>query len=326
MALGHGARLVIGLLAPLALIAAAPEVSEITAPGPLGPLAGTMIEARHGAPVALILPGSGPTDRDGNSPQHGVMPASYRLLAEALAAKGISTVRVDKRGMFGSRAAVADANAVTIEDYAADVHAWVAAIRARTGASCVWLIGHSEGGPVALVAAQRPDGICGVILVASPGRRLGEVLREQLQANPANASILPPALAAIDSLEAGKRVDPATLPAPILPLFHPSVQGFLISLFAQDPAALAASLRVPLMIVQGDRDIQVRLADAQALSAAAPGATLVVVPGVTHTLKRMDGEGQAANLATYTNPSLPIAPEIPDAIAGFIAGTAPASR
>ena len=303
--------------AALALLAA---VAEITAPGPSGPLAGTLVEAGAGAPVVLIIPGSGPTDRDGNNPL-GVSAAPYRLLAEALAAKGVASVRVDKRGMFASKSAIPDANAVTIADYAADVHAWIGAIRARTGVSCVWLLGHSEGGLVVLQAAQKREGICGVIAVAAAGRKMGDVIRGQLSANPANAAILPPALAALESLEAGRRVDAATLPAPIQPLFNTAVQGFLIDLLAHDPAALAGSLAVPLLIVQGDRDIQVGVADAEALKAAAPAATLVVVPSVGHVLKKVEGEGMAANLATYAKPQLPVAPEVVDAIAGFVAAS-----
>ena len=106
------------------LIAAAAASAAITAPGPQGPLEGTLLDAGKSAPVVLIIPGSGPTDRDGNNPL-GVTAAPYRLLAEALAAKGVSSARIDKRGMFGSKAAVADANKVTITDYAADTHNWV---------------------------------------------------------------------------------------------------------------------------------------------------------------------------------------------------------
>ena len=123
-----------------------------------------------------------------------------RLLADALAAKGVSSVRIDKRGMFASAAAIPDPNKVTLSDYADDVAAWIAAIRAKTGASCVWVAGHSEGGLVALTAAQRVKGICGLILIATPGRPLGGVMREQFHANPANAPILPDADAAIDAL------------------------------------------------------------------------------------------------------------------------------
>ncbi len=98
--------------------------------------------------MVIIIPGSGPTDRNGDNPA-GVAGAVYRQLAEQLTARGIATLRIDKRGMFGSRAAIANANAVTIADYAADAHAWAKAARAATGARCVWLLGHSEGGLVA---------------------------------------------------------------------------------------------------------------------------------------------------------------------------------
>ncbi len=307
-----------GLIA-MALAAAAPASTEITAPGPQGPLAGTLVEAGAGAPVVLILPGSGPTDRDGNSPM-GITAAPYRLLAEALAAKRVSNVRVDKRGIFGSRGAIADPNAVTIAAYAADAHSWAKAIRARTGAKCVWLLGHSEGGLVALAAAQDRTDLCGVVLVSTPGRPLGEVMREQLRANPANAPILPQALAAIDSLEAGKRVDVAALPAPLHQLFNPAVQAFEIDLFAQRSAALARATALPMLVVQGDRDIQVSVADARALASAQPRARLAIVPGVNHVLKAVGSDDRAANVATYADPSLPVAPGVVDAVAGFVTG------
>ena len=83
----------------------------MTAPGPQGPLEGTLLDAGKGAPVVLIVPGSGPTDRDGNNPI-GVTSAPYRLLAEALGAKGVSTVRIDKRGLGGSKAAVDNRQAI----------------------------------------------------------------------------------------------------------------------------------------------------------------------------------------------------------------------
>ncbi len=300
-----------------AMLAAAPAEKPLTAPGPQAALAGTLLDAGKGTPVVLIIPGSGPTDRDGNNPL-GVTAAPYRLLAEGLGQRGISSVRIDKRGMFGSKAAIPDANKVTIADYAADAHAWVASIRQATGAKCVWLLGHSEGSLVALTAAQRPEGICGVISVAGMGRRLGAVMREQFRANPANAPILDAALSAIDTLEAGKTVDSATLPAPLQSLFNPAVQPFVRDLMAQDPPKLAASLKLPLLIVQGDQDLQVTLQDAQALAAAQPKAKLAVVAGVNHVLKIPSGEGRAQNFAAYADPSLPIAPAVVDAVAGFV--------
>lgn len=299
------------------LTAASVTGVEVTAPGPEAPLHGTLVEAGRDAPVVLIIPGSGPTDRDGNNPL-GVTAAPYRLLAEALAAKGVSTVRIDKRGMFGSKAAVPDADAVTIADYAMDVHAWVGAIARRTGKRCVWLLGHSEGGLVALQAAQNPAGICGVVLVATPGRPLGQALREQLRANPANVPVLAPALAAIDQLEAGGRVDVATLPPPVQPLFNPAVQPYLIDLFAHDPAKLASTTALPMLIVQGDHDLQVSVTDARALATAQPDARVTIVPGMNHVLKTVASEDRAANLAAYSDPSLPVVPAVVEAVAGFV--------
>ncbi|WP_372426147.1 alpha/beta hydrolase [Salinarimonas chemoclinalis] len=264
-----------------------------------------------------MIPGSGPTDRDGNSPL-GVRAAPYRLLAEGLADRGIGSVRIDKRGLFGSRDAVVDANAVTIEDYVHDVDAWVEAIRARTGARCVWLLGHSEGGLVALASAAKVGRLCGLVLVATAGRPLGTVLKEQLHANPDNAPLLAAADHAIDELSAGRRVDAASLPPALAPLFAPPVQDYLISTFALDPAVLAADIPNPILIVQGERDLQVAAVDAERLKQAAPLATLVALPNTNHVLKSVGSDERGENLATYAAPDLPLAPGVVKCIADFV--------
>lgn len=302
-----------------AMLATAGTATEIQAPGPQGPLAGTMLlpDVPH-PPVVLIIPGSGPTDRDGNNPL-GVKAASYRLIAEGLAARGIASVRIDKRGMFGSRAAVADANSVTIGGYVTDVHSWVVAIRKQTDALCVWVLGHSEGTLVALAAAQQPDGICGLLLVSAPGQRFSDVIRGQLKANPANAPVIPQAEAALAGLEAGHTVDTSGMHPALQPLFSPQVQPYLINLFSYDPAKLAAAVRKPLLILQGQRDIQVGEQDARLLATANPAAKLVLLPDANHVLKQAASTDPAEQAAIYADPNLPLAPGVIDALAGFIA-------
>ena len=220
--------------------------------------------------------------------------------------------------MFGSEAAVPNANAVTIGDYVRDTAAWVEAIRAQTGTQCVWLLGHSEGGLVALAAAASVDHLCGLILVATAGRPLGEILKEQLRANPANAPVLDAAYKAIDELSAGRRVEAASLPPELAPLFGPALQGFLISAFTLDPAELAGTSRLPMLILQGQRDLQVPVGDAERLKQAAPEATLIVLPDANHVLKQVNSDEREANAATYSAADLPLAPGVVDAIAGFV--------
>jgi uncharacterized protein len=294
-------------------------VSAISAPGPSGPLAGTFIDAGRGSPVILIVPGSGPTDRDGNNPL-GVTAAPYRLLAEDLAKQGVSTARIDKRGMFGSKGAVPDPNAVTINDYASDVRVWVAEIKKRSNAKCVWVLGHSEGGLIALAAMQQPENICGAILVAAPGRRMGTILRDQLNANPANVPILKDAMAAIDTLETGKTVDVTTMHPALQGLFAAQVQPFLIDMMGKDPVQLAAQVNRPMLIIGGERDTQVPATDARALADAQPKASLMVIPKMNHVLKDVVGDSPADNLKTYADPSLPVNRSLVDTIAGFVKG------
>jgi alpha-beta hydrolase superfamily lysophospholipase len=271
-------------------------------------------------PVALIIPGSGPVDRDGNSPS-GLKASTYRLLAEGLALRGVASLRIDKRGMFASKAATPDANAVTISDYVVDIHSWVDIIRSKTGVACVWLLGHSEGGLVAIIAArERTTTISGLILVATAGRPVGEVLREQLKNNPANVAVLGQALSAIDILERGQRVNTVSMHPALQKLFNPAIQGYWISAFAYDPRHVLSGYSEPVLLLQGLRDIQVGEGDARLLKQAVPKANLVLLPNVNHVLKSVTTDDRNANVATYADPSLPLALGVIDAIAGFVNG------
>ncbi|MFN9007827.1 MAG: alpha/beta hydrolase [Hyphomonadaceae bacterium] len=296
----------------------APSVVGITA-SDAGTLRGTLLPATAGkSPLAILIPGSGPTDQDGNGPF--IKTDTYRLLANGLQAAGISSLRIDKRGMFSSASDGVDPNAVSLEAYGRDMRAWINEMAPQSPSKCVWLIGHSEGGLVAIAtAAESSAGICGLILLASPGRRASDVMRQQLRANPANSIILDDALGAIARLEQGHRVDVTKMHPALQQLFAPAVQGFLISLFQFDPAVKLQKHNLPVLIVQGREDLQVTLEDAAALGNGRPNTIQVNLDGVTHTLKAIPKGDVAANQATYSNPKLPLAPGFIKSIAEFIA-------
>ncbi|MFD1694023.1 alpha/beta hydrolase [Roseibium aestuarii] len=301
------------------------RAEEVRAPGPTGPLAGTLLSAPGHSAGVLILPGSGPIDRDGLFSK-GLGPNTYRLLAEGLAQEGISSLRVDKRGLFESAAATADPNDVTLDAYGQDVAAWVSVMRGRTGLACIWLLGHSEGGLVALKAVARADlrgAVCGLLLVAAPGRPLGVLLREQLAQNPASAPLLAEAERVIAQLERGEPVPENELPPELASLFAPRLQGYLIDLLAHDPAKMLGATSLPLLILQGEQDLQVQVEDARRLARARPDAELHLLAGVTHVLKAVTSTERQDNLATYTDPHRPVPPEIIGHLARFIADHAP---
>jgi pimeloyl-ACP methyl ester carboxylesterase len=171
---------------------------------------------------------------------------------------------------------------------------------------------------VALAAAQEVEGLCGLVLIATAGRPMGDVIKAQLRANPANAPLIGAADAAVDALAAGQRIDVSALPQPLAPLFNPAVQGFLISAFALDPAALAAQTKLPILIVQGGKDIQVSVEDAERLKAANPRAMLIILPNANHVLKDVAGNSPSDHVAAYQAPDLPLSDGMVSGIAAFV--------
>jgi pimeloyl-ACP methyl ester carboxylesterase len=182
----------------------------------------------------------------------------------------------------------------------------------------VWILGHSEGTLHALLAAQDNPDLCGIVLVSTVGRRLGDIIREQINANPANAAIAPEALRILSELEAGRAVSGEGMNPALFPIFRPSVQPFMISMLAADPAELIRRYRGPVLIVQGTTDLQTTVADAERLGGARPGVTVRLIEGMNHVLKTAPAE-RAANFATYADPALPLAPGLVEAIADFVA-------
>ena len=303
---------------PLGARAAASDISLTTATGTIfGTL--TLPAASGAVPVVLIVAGSGPTDRDGNNP---ILPGkndAYKLLADALAARGIAAVRYDKRAIAASAPAApaGGESGLRFGNYVDDAAAWAALLHADRRFSRVVIAGHSEGSLVGMLAAQHAPAAAYVSLEGA-GSPAPVILRAQLEPK------LPPALyaqadAIIASLQQGKTVDVAST-SPLAGLFHNSVQPYLISWFKYDPAVEIGKLSVQATIVQGTADVQVSLADAQALQKGDPRAKLVVVQGMNHVLKHApDTSSQAAILAGYENPNLPVAPEVVDAVAGATA-------
>lgn len=300
------------LLATLAALSG-PQSTPVTLTAEPAALHGTLLrpEAEVRA-AAVIIPGSGPTDRDGNSPL-GVNGGMFKQLAEALAAKGIASVRIDKRGIAQSQPAGVDERVLSFDTYATDAANWASLVREQTNVPCVWLIGHSEGALVAQVAATQSTDVCGLVLLSGTGRTADVVIREQLKAGLPEA-MKAEAFATLDALAAGRTVEAP--PPALAALFRPSVQPYLISYLTIDPARLARDYDRPVFIGQGTTDLQTRVADAEALKAAQPDATLKIWDGLNHLLTQAPMD-RAANFATY-NANSTLDPQVSEDVAAFI--------
>lgn len=327
-ALGCASRSQTGGTSEPPLPAAPDSIVEmpVTLATPGGNVFGTLElpASRYPVPVALIIAGSGPTDRNGNSPALPGANNSLKLLSRGLAEHGIASLRYDKRGIAASRQASTREQDVRFTHFIEDAEGWLAQLRADRRFSTVAVVGHSEGSLIGMVAAGEA-GADAYVSLEGAGRKPLELISEQLSGQ------LPPetvaqARAVMATMEAGNLPDSSVHIPPILAsLFRPSVQPYLVSWFKYDPAVEIAKLRIPVLIVQGTTDIQVGMKDADTLAAAQPAGKLVVIEGMNHVLKTAP-PGRAEQMATYSDPTLPVVPRLLGELAGFIHGARKKAR
>ena len=259
-------------------------------------------------PVALLIAGSGPTDRDGNGP--GIKPDLLKKLAGQLAARKIATLRYDKRGAGGWKPEFGKPEDFRFKDYVEDAAALADYLRDSGRFSKLILIGHSEGGLVAILTARRTSADR-VVLLATTSRRQGDLLKEQL-ARQLPPAVVKPIADAIDAIMAGKIVDPTppglSLPPPMQPAFG--------SAFKEDPVAPLRLIEQPILIAGGGRDRQVARVDFDELAAASPAARKLWLENMNHVL--VDVADETDDLAAYNQPERALNAALIDSIAAFI--------
>jgi pimeloyl-ACP methyl ester carboxylesterase len=259
-------------------------------------------------PVALLIAGSGSVDHDGNGPQ--MKPATLKKLSDQLVGRNIATLRYDKRGAGGWKPEFGKPEDFRFKDFVTDASALVKYLRDSGKFSKVILVGHSEGGLVAILTAQQQN-VDRLVLLATAARTQGELLKAQLEKKLSPEAYAPVAKA-IDSIMAGQIVDPPPQGLPIPPAMQPS----LASAFNEDPMPPLQKLTLPILIVAGGRDLQLARVDMIALSTAAPQAKTAWEPAMNHVL--VDVSDDADNLAAYNQPNRPLDAAMTDEVSAFI--------
>jgi uncharacterized protein len=269
----------------------------------------TLSDRGPGGPVVLIIAGSGPTDRNGNSPF--TQNNGYQMLARGLANAGIASVRYDKRGIGASRNALKREIDLRFEDYINDAAAWIELLKKDKRFSKIIVAGHSEGSLIGMVAAAKA-GADKYISIAGTGFPIDEILKTQIKDN---AELYDLAVPVLDSLKQGHTVKKVDLK--LFTIARPTLQPYMTSWMKYDPPAEIKKLKIPVLIIQGDNDFQVSVEDAKKLSAALPAAQLLIIKNMNHVLKIIEGDREA-NAATYKEPMRPLSTELLDAIIKFV--------
>ena len=301
------------LIIPAALYAAEEHITLKTA---TGEIKGRIILPQSDAPcpIVLIIAGSGPTDMNGNTIGTELKNNSLRMLAEGLAAKGIASVRYDKRGIGESTQAGFKEEELRFEHYIEDAISWAAMLRDDKRFSKIVIAGHSEGSLIGMVATARSKDVDAFISIAGAGRPAYEIIEEQLMRQP--EQIQREASAINKELREGRLVE--EVPAYLAALYRKSVQPYLISWFRYSPTEEIKKIKVPVLIAQGDKDIQVPVADAEKLYAARLFSSFLIVENMNHVLKHCESTDMLIQMTTYRDPELPIKSELIDSIARFI--------
>ncbi|MDP9389434.1 MAG: alpha/beta fold hydrolase, partial [Actinomycetota bacterium] len=264
---------------------------RIVGAGGLGLGANLLIPRGTASPVpaVVIIPGFGPTDRDGVASPGAAPDVLYRDVAETLSGAGVASLRYDKRGRGAS--VLPAGTPLRFEDIVEDARGALDFLAERKGIDGrrVALVGHDEGGLIALRLAADDPRVRAVVLISTPGRRLAEVLADELRVTvpPPEGDRLAERVQAVAAtlVAAGSLPPPQELPSPLQAVFPPGQEQYLRELFSFDPVAEARGVHAPVLLVRGGKDNGVSAADEEALLGALAGvAEAVVGEEAGHTL------------------------------------------
>lgn len=274
-------------------------------------------KAQGAMPVVIIIPGSGPVDRDGNN--EVLTNYSLKMLSDSLAKYGIASLRYDKRGIAASKA-VTNESKLLFTDYVSDVKGWITKLRKDRRFNKIFVAGHSEGSLIGMLAAKQMP-VAGCISIAGSGVPADSLIIAQLSSMPETPKVV---LDSIRILFAQLRNEGHADNIPkgfYETMFRKSVQRYLLSWMQYDPVKEIAGTNIPALIIQGTADVQIDTAHALLLAAAKPDARLLIITGMNHIFKEASAEDKAANIATYYDPALPVKSELVQGIVRFIRNT-----
>lgn len=258
--------------------------------------------------LVIIIAGSGPTDRDGN--QNFLKNNALKKLAVGLTNRNLATFRYDKRIVKQIRKGKVDKN-MLFEDFITDAISVIDFFKNQDAFNKIYIAGHSQGSLVGLVAAQeRADGF---ISLAGAGQRIDHVIMEQITKTA--PMFTEDAEKTFSVLRQGKTT--TEYPKALEAIFNKELQPFISNWMQYDPQTEIQKLQIPVLIINGTKDLQVTEAEAQLLHQASPESEIKIIENMNHVLVTIEG-GTLENSKSYNESARPLSPEVIDAIVEFI--------
>ena len=259
--------------------------------------------------LIIFIQGSGPTDRNGNQPM--LQNDGIKKIARELAGNGIASFRYDKR-IFKAQELQLSEKDMIFEDFVEDAKNVVMHFRKEKKFSNIIIAGHSEGSLIGMLAAQEDaDAFISLAGAADP---IDEIITEQVtnMAPELGSS----ARSAFDDL--AKNGKTSNYSPMLEAIFRPSVQPFMSSWMKYDPSEEIAKLKIPVLVINGTNDAQVKEEQAKILHNAALNSELVLLENMNHVFREIASNDLTKNYQTYNNPELPLHPELIPVLTDFI--------
>ena len=271
---------------------------------------GTLLQPQESSKsiLAILIGDFGPTDRDGN--QNFLKSNTLKKLAESLSNQGISTFRYDKRIVKQIRKGKVDNN-IRFNDFITDAISTISYFKSQNTFSKIYVIGHGQGSLVGMVAAQNLSD--GFISLAGSGRSLDKTLQSEIDKNA--PMFTEDTAKVLDILKQGETT--SNYPKALASIFSEELQPFLSSWIQFDPVSEIAKLNIPILIINGTKDLQVGIEESTALKNASKGATLKIIKKMNHILYTIEGD-DLENSKSYNESYRKINPEVIESISAFI--------
>lgn len=259
--------------------------------------------------LVIILAGSGPTDRNGNSMM--AKSNTLKLLAEGLSAQGIATFRYDKRSVKMLKDRNPNVDHIKFDDFIEDATTTLTYFKNSTNFSEVYIAGHSQGSLIGMVAAK--EGADGFISIAGAGQTIDKVIIHQIGMQQPGLDTM-----AAESFKELREHGSTTSKHPFLAsMFSKQVQPFMLNWMQYDPLTILPDLAIPVFIVNGKEDLQVSVSEAELLFSVKTDAQYLIVDDMDHSLKFTSNNNNEQKTAQEFA-SVPVMPELIDSIAAFV--------